>query len=67
MLVDIAQQFKNTYAIVDKALIEFEYQGCTSSTIFIWQCGGKDYIIIQFTSQSIDIFKLPIQEILLLS
>ena len=38
--IDIAEVFKNVYAIVDAELTEFEYEGCTATTVFIWEKDG---------------------------
>jgi len=52
LLTDVTTQFKNTYEIVDKALLEFEYEGCTSSTVFVWQSGEHRYLQAANTGDS---------------
>eukprot|EP01114_Cavostelium_apophysatum_P005328 TRINITY_DN1616_c0_g1_i1.p1 TRINITY_DN1616_c0_g1~~TRINITY_DN1616_c0_g1_i1.p1 ORF type:complete len:1120 (-),score=407.57 TRINITY_DN1616_c0_g1_i1:97-3456(-) len=41
---DVTEAFRTTYVNVDKELINFEYEGCTSTTVFVWQHEGKRYV-----------------------
>ena len=41
---EMNQCWKTTYGIIDKKLGSFETEGCTSSTIFVWEYNGKRYI-----------------------
>lgn len=38
---DLTQVFLSTYAAVDEAVLEYEYEGCTSTTVFVWKVGGE--------------------------
>jgi len=42
--VDMKDIFTKTYAKVDEDLKEFEYEGCTATTVFVWQVGTQRYL-----------------------
>lgn len=41
---DFTQIFKTTYAVVDKRLSEYEYEGTTATTVYLWQDGEDRYL-----------------------
>jgi len=43
-VVDVSSVFKQTYSTVDEQLKEFEYEGCTATTVYIWEDAGHRYL-----------------------
>jgi len=43
-LTDLTEVWKKVYQRADSELTEFEYEGCTSTTVFIWQVGESRYL-----------------------
>lgn len=41
---DATEAFKASYEIVDKQLAEYEYEGTTATTVYMWQVGETRYI-----------------------
>jgi hypothetical protein len=44
--VDVAQQFHATYLEVDKQLSQYEYEGCTATTVYVWAQGGTLLLLL---------------------
>lgn len=47
---DMSIIFSKTYHSVDEQLTEFECVGCTATTVFVWQVGGKRFILELYLS-----------------
>jgi hypothetical protein len=41
---DATEAFRNAYSIVDKQLAEYEYEGTTATTVYMWQVGETRYV-----------------------
>lgn len=42
--VDMATTMTQAYSTTDQELSEFEYEGCTATTIYVWEENGKRFL-----------------------
>jgi len=41
---DLVTIFKDTYQKIDQALLKYDYEGCTGTTVFVWQFQENRYL-----------------------